>query len=145
MRNEMEKTVMTLHCSFAGLQQSGSCGKQSSMRRYLTLRVFLSFSSCPIFSLPCGNIDLVLCECGLADCVTVHYLPGDLVPEGELAWQVILDLKEIVELVVAPVHTQETIAYLDVKVSEHRQRLHELIPVRSRRMVTLKRHIVIKD
>ncbi|KAL6467184.1 hypothetical protein MHYP_G00249880 [Metynnis hypsauchen] len=92
MRNEMEKTVMTLHCSFAGLQQSGSCGKQSSMRRtllrkpyppcylmqpmrYLTLRVFLS-SSCPNFSLPCGNIDLVLCECGLADCVTVHYLPG---------------------------------------------------------------------
>ncbi|KAL6459439.1 hypothetical protein MHYP_G00174120 [Metynnis hypsauchen] len=85
MRNEMEKTVMTLHCSFAGLQQSGSCGKQSSMLRYLTLRVFLS-SSCPNFSLPCGNIDLVLCECGL-----VAYTVG------------------------------------------------------SRRMVTLKRHIVIKD
>ena len=56
------------------------------------------------------------------------FLIGDLIPEGELAWQVILDLKEIVELVVAPVHTHETIAYLDVKVSEHRHRLLELIP-----------------
>lgn len=40
----------------------------------------------------------------------------------------ILDLKEIVEMVVAPVHTHETIAYLDVKVCEHRHRLLELIP-----------------
>ena len=56
------------------------------------------------------------------------FLIGDLIPEGELAWQVILDQKEIVELVVAPVHTHETIAYLDVKVSEHRHRLLELIP-----------------
>ncbi|CAB1436729.1 unnamed protein product, partial [Pleuronectes platessa] len=105
--------------------------------------------------------------CGHADCVTLYYPQGDLIPEGELAWQVILDLKEIVELVVAPVHTHETIAYLDVKVSEHRHRLLELIPGRevalvqleeltdycplvaytvgSRRMVTLKRHIVITD
>ncbi|XP_070410625.1 uncharacterized protein [Nothobranchius furzeri] len=61
----------------------------------------------------------------------IRFLPfliGDIIPEDELAWQVILDLKEIVELVVAPVHTQETIAYLDVKVSEHRQRLRELVP-----------------
>lgn len=56
------------------------------------------------------------------------FLVGNLIPEGELAWQVILDLKEIVELVVAPVHTDETIAHLDVKVSEHRQRLLELNP-----------------
>ena len=58
------------------------------------------------------------------------FLVGDFIQEGELAWQVILDLKEIVELVVAPVHTDETIAYLDVKVSEHRQRLLELNPDR---------------
>jgi len=56
------------------------------------------------------------------------FLVGDLIPEGELAWQVILDLKEIVELAVAPCHTDETIAYLDIKVSEHRQRLLELNP-----------------
>lgn len=56
------------------------------------------------------------------------FLVGVLVPEDELAWQVLLDLKEIVELAVAPVHNDETVAYLDVKVSEHRQRLLELIP-----------------
>lgn len=57
------------------------------------------------------------------------FLIGDLIPEDELAWQVILDLKVIVELAVAPVHTDETIAYLDVNVSEHRQRLLQLNPV----------------
>lgn len=72
-----------------------------------------------------------MCECGLVKCVTSQYLLGDLVPEDELAWKVILDLKEIVELVVAPVHTDETIAYLDVKLSEHRQRLLELDADRS--------------
>ena len=53
------------------------------------------------------------------------FLIGDLIPEDELAWKVILDMKEIVELAVAPVHSDETIAYLDIKVSEHRQRLLE--------------------
>ncbi len=57
------------------------------------------------------------------------FLIGDLVPEDELAWQVILDLKEIVQLAVAPAHTDETIAYLDIRVSEHRQRLLQLNPV----------------
>lgn len=45
------------------------------------------------------------------------FLVGVLVPEDELAWQVLLDLKEIVELAVALVHTDETVAYLDVKSS----------------------------
>ncbi len=57
------------------------------------------------------------------------FLIGDLIPEDELAWQVILDLKEIVQLAVAPAHTDETIAYLDIRVSEHRQRLLQLNPV----------------
>lgn len=43
-------------------------------------------------------------------------------PEDEPAWQVLMDLKDIVEPVVSPVHTDESIAYLDGKVSEHRQR-----------------------
>ncbi|KAL7844121.1 hypothetical protein SRHO_G00226600, partial [Serrasalmus rhombeus] len=33
-------------------------------------------ASCPVFSHTCGNIDLALCECGLANCVTVCYLLG---------------------------------------------------------------------
>ena len=40
----------------------------------------------------------------------------------------ILDLKDIAELVVAPVHSLETIAYLECKISEHRQRYQELFP-----------------
>lgn len=40
----------------------------------------------------------------------------------------ILDLKDIVELVVAPFHTDETIAYLEAKIYDHRQRYLELFP-----------------
>ncbi len=50
---------------------------------------------------------------------------GSQVPEGDSAWQVLLTLKDIVELVVASVHTIETIACLDVKISVHRDRFLE--------------------
>ena len=39
-----------------------------------------------------------------------------------------MTLKDIVELVVAPVHTPETIAYLDFKISEHRDRFLAVFP-----------------
>ncbi len=53
---------------------------------------------------------------------------GDLIPENEPAWLVLLDLKEIVELAVAPIHNEETIAYLNCKIVEHRHRFVELFP-----------------
>lgn len=53
---------------------------------------------------------------------------GHIVPEEEPAWLVILDLKDIVELVVAPVHTDETVAYLEAKIYDHRQRYLDLFP-----------------
>lgn len=56
------------------------------------------------------------------------FIIGQIVPEGEPAWQVILDLKDVVELVVAPFHTDETIAYLEAKIYGHRQRYLELFP-----------------
>ncbi|KAL0194605.1 hypothetical protein M9458_008177, partial [Cirrhinus mrigala] len=49
------------------------------------------------------------------------FLIGNVVPEGEPTWQVLMDLKDIVELVVSPVHTDESISYLEMKISEHRQ------------------------
>lgn len=49
-------------------------------------------------------------------------------PEDEPAWQVILHLKDIVELVVAPVHTDETIVYLEAKIHDHRQLYVHLFP-----------------
>ncbi|KAJ8257540.1 hypothetical protein GJAV_G00186690 [Gymnothorax javanicus] len=53
---------------------------------------------------------------------------GALIPENELACLVLMDLKEIVELVVAPVHTDESILYLESKIIEHRHRYQELFP-----------------
>ena len=53
---------------------------------------------------------------------------GNILPEGEPAWQVIIDLKDIVELVVAPVHTDQTIAYHEARIYDHRQRYLELFP-----------------
>ena len=62
---------------------------------------------------------------------------GPLVPENEPAWLVLMDLKDIVPLVVAPVHTDESISYLESKIVEHRQRYQDLFPgVR----LVLKRH-----
>lgn len=49
---------------------------------------------------------------------------GSRVPHGDSAWQVLLTF----ELVVAPVHTVETIAYLDSKISEHRQQFLAAFP-----------------
>lgn len=53
---------------------------------------------------------------------------GHLIPEEELAWHVLLDLKDIVELAVARFHTDDTIAYLECKITEHRQKYTELFP-----------------
>lgn len=39
-----------------------------------------------------------------------------------------MDLKLIVELAVAPVHNDESIAYLESKISDHRQRYQQLFP-----------------
>lgn len=40
----------------------------------------------------------------------------------------ILDLKDIVELVVAPVHREETTAYLEARIYDHREHYLELFP-----------------
>lgn len=53
-----------------------------------------------------------------------------IIPEDEPAWQLILDLKYIVDPVVCPVHTNESVAYLETKISEHRYRYWTLFPER---------------
>lgn len=59
----------------------------------------------------------------------LQFIIGHLVPKDEMAWKILMDLKEIVELVVAPMHTDESIAYLELKKnSEHRQKYQELFP-----------------
>ncbi|XP_056450915.1 uncharacterized protein LOC130386152 isoform X1 [Gadus chalcogrammus] len=53
---------------------------------------------------------------------------GFKVPESEPAWHLLMDLKDIVELVVSPVHTDETIRHLDIKIAEHRHRYLQVFP-----------------
>lgn len=43
---------------------------------------------------------------------------GDKVPEDEPAWEVLMTLKDVVELVMAPLHTDHTIGYMQSKISE---------------------------
>ncbi|KAL6455740.1 hypothetical protein MHYP_G00355910 [Metynnis hypsauchen] len=53
---------------------------------------------------------------------------GSKIPEGDPTWEVILVLKDIVELAVSQIHTEETICYLDSKISEHRHRFFQAFP-----------------
>ncbi len=53
---------------------------------------------------------------------------GTKIPVSEPTWQVLLNLKDIVELVLAPVHSEETVCFLDSKISEHRHRFCEAFP-----------------
>lgn len=59
----------------------------------------------------------------------IRFLPlllGQKVPTDEPAWHLLADLKDIVELVVSPVQTKESIGYLNFKISEHRVRFNTL-------------------
>ncbi|KAK7898452.1 hypothetical protein WMY93_019305 [Mugilogobius chulae] len=53
---------------------------------------------------------------------------GHLIPEDEEAWQLLLDLKDIVELVVCPVHTDDTIAFLQSRIYDHNHRFKDVFP-----------------
>lgn len=55
-------------------------------------------------------------------------LIGHTVPEGDNAWNILLLLKDIVELAVATRHTEESIHFLALKISEHRQLLLATFP-----------------
>ena len=47
---------------------------------------------------------------------------------GSHAWLILMDLKDITELVVAPVHSDDSLAFLEGKILEHRQRYQTLFP-----------------
>lgn len=56
------------------------------------------------------------------------FIIGHKIPLNDPAWLLLMSLKDITELVVGPVHNEESIAYLDSKISEHRHRFHEVFP-----------------
>lgn len=50
------------------------------------------------------------------------------VPECEQLWHLLMDLKNIVEIVASSFHTDDKITYLDTKISEHRNRYIQVFP-----------------
>lgn len=53
---------------------------------------------------------------------------GECIPPGEKAWEVLMLVKDIVELVVAPKFTEETVYFLECKLAEHRELLQSTFP-----------------
>ena len=56
-------------------------------------------------------------------------LIGSRVPEGDTFWEVLMDLKDIVELAMSHAFTDDTIQYMSCKISDHRQLLQEVLPI----------------
>lgn len=46
---------------------------------------------------------------------------GGFVPENEPAWEILMDLKDITEIVVSSKFSEESLNYLECKISDHRK------------------------
>ena len=64
---------------------------------------------------------------------------GGGVPENEPPWEILMDLKEIVEIVVSDKFTEETLSYLAFKLSDHHLLLTATFP---RFVLKPKRHFI---
>ena len=53
---------------------------------------------------------------------------GHVIPEEDKTWQILLDLKEIVEILASGHFSDETLSYLECKISDHRCLLKEVFP-----------------
>ena len=61
----------------------------------------------------------------------VRFLPliiGHRVPEGDQTWEIVLELKDLVELLATPSYTLDSLCYLQSKISDHRQLLLTVFP-----------------
>lgn len=56
------------------------------------------------------------------------FLIGHCVPEGDDTWEILMLLKDIIELAVAPRHTEETLHFMECKITEHRRLLQSTFP-----------------
>lgn len=55
-------------------------------------------------------------------------LVGCKVPEGDAAWAVLMELKDVVELALSPSFTDGLLDYFARKISDHRQALQKAFP-----------------
>lgn len=53
---------------------------------------------------------------------------GDRVPENEPAWEILMDLKDITEIVVSTKFSEASLNYLESKIADHRSLLLETFP-----------------
>lgn len=53
---------------------------------------------------------------------------GHFVPEDHKAWGILMELKDIVELLASSKFTTESLCYLECKISDHRKLLQEVFP-----------------
>lgn len=61
----------------------------------------------------------------------VRFLPLIIrhrVPEGDPTWELVLELKDLVELLSTPYFTPDSLCYLQAKISDHRQLLQIVFP-----------------
>lgn len=68
---------------------------------------------------------------GHENSILLRLLPlvvGCSIPEGDKTWAKLMDLKEIVQLVLSPSFTEESIQYMQSKMSDHRQSLKTVFP-----------------
>ena len=72
-----------------------------------------------------------ICGNGHENHTLLRLLPvliGFRVPEGDKIWEVLMELKDIVELAVCHSFTDDTIQYMASKILDHRQLLQEVFP-----------------
>ncbi|XP_041863678.1 uncharacterized protein LOC121653945 [Melanotaenia boesemani] len=55
-------------------------------------------------------------------------LIGSSIPEQEASWEILMDLKEIVEIVLSTTLSEEILCYLESKISDHRKLLLDTFP-----------------
>lgn len=55
-------------------------------------------------------------------------LVGSTVPEGDEVWEVLMELKDVLELALCPSFTDETLDYFMCKISDHRRALLDVFP-----------------
>lgn len=61
----------------------------------------------------------------------VRFLPliiGHRVPEGDQTWELVFELKDLVELLSTPYFTSDSLCYIQAKISGHRQLLQTVFP-----------------
>ncbi|XP_063051202.1 uncharacterized protein LOC134445957 [Engraulis encrasicolus] len=53
---------------------------------------------------------------------------GSKIPDGDRFWEILMALKDVVDLAMCHKFTEETLQYMSCKISEHRQILQEVFP-----------------